>query len=213
MDVLVKALSISSLAKAQIGRFWLPLPRFATIMVMVLLVRWFPGLVFDLCRRVFCKEEVGLLLLSFLLAVFEVKENQEEMGAASSIRQVLSSIPAVICLRPWLARTPPHLQAEGRPSKKFLPADVHEGMQSSRGLTSASSSSVWCWRRTRGDDLAPSGSVPGGEVAGFVLRLSCGLDRVFQIFFRVLFAMSRDQFVISLLFSSLDVTCQVLMNI
>jgi hypothetical protein len=118
----------------------------------------------------------------------------------------------VICPR-LLVRTPPHLQAEGRPSKKFLPADVHEGRQFSRGLASVPSSSAWCRRRRRGDDLAPSGSVPGGEVAGFVLRLYLGLDRVFHFSFRALFAMSRDWSVVPLLFSSLDVTSRILMNI
>jgi len=133
--------------------------------------------------------------------------------AASSYRLVLSSTPAVICSRPCLVHSPPHLQAEGRPSEKFLPAVVHEGRQSSCGLTSALSSSAWCWRWWRGGDLTPSGSVPGGEIAGFILQLFQGLDRVFQFSFRVLFAMSRDRLVNFLFFSSLDVICTVLMNI
>ena len=125
----------------------------------------------------------------------------------------LSSIPAVICLRPWSVRSPSHLQAEGRPFKKFLPAFVQEGRQFSSGVASASSSFAWCWRRRRGDGLTPSGCVPGGEVAGFVLLLHQGLDRVFQFSFRVLFARSRDRSVISLFLSSLDVIIPVLMNI
>jgi len=137
-----------------------------------------------------------LLLFDFLRG----EGGSREVGrAASYFQQVRYSIPTVLC-------SPSHLRAERRPSESYLPAGVHEGRQSSSGSTSVSSSFAWCRRRRCGDGLAPSGSVPGGDVVGFVLRLKFGLDCVLQFSFGVLFAMSRDQLVISLLSSSLDVT-------
>lgn len=118
---------------------------------------------------------------------------------ASSFRRVQSSTTAAVC-------TPSYFRAERRPLEDFLLALCwQEGRQHSSSSTSASSSSAWCLRRRCGGVLAPSGCVPGGEVAGFELWLYVGLDRVFKFYVRVLFAKSKDQPVIFFILCSLDV--------